>query len=430
MRLILIVISLFISGMFLHGQPITLTDSIRRYFIEIKRATQAQEQIWKNDLYGPILFVQPATRTVFANYADSAGVLTQTGLIYTGHLPPGKNIANTAIEWNGRRWAMVMLPLPSNKQERVNLMAHELFHRMQPLLGFRLMEVLNTHLDKKDGRIYLRLELEALKKAAAAANTQQSIEYIKDALAFREYRHHLFPGSDSTENVLELNEGLAEYTGLMTSGRTHSEIIAHFNKSLSDFLTNPAFVRSFAYHTIPVYGYVLQKTNRHWNQQVHNGTNLRQFLYTAFHIPIAHISEPGMQVLFKKYRAASIVSEETARETRINLLIAGYKKKLLEQPHLEIPAMQMNLSFDPRNMLPVENAGTVYPTLTVSDNWGTLTATNGALINNDWTKISVSAPVVNEEKNISGDGWLLSLKNGYLVVKEEGTGNYKVVKKE
>ncbi len=59
---------------------------------------------------------------------------------------------------------MIMLPLPENKQKRIGLLAHESFHRIQPLLGFELNNTENNHLDQRDGRMYLRLELEALKK--------------------------------------------------------------------------------------------------------------------------------------------------------------------------------------------------------------------------------------------------------------------------
>ena len=47
-------------------------------------------------------------------------------------LPAGTVIANHAIDWNGRRFAMVMLPLPSNAQLRTALLVHEAMHTFQP----------------------------------------------------------------------------------------------------------------------------------------------------------------------------------------------------------------------------------------------------------------------------------------------------------
>jgi hypothetical protein len=50
-------------------------------------------------------------------------------------------------------------------------------------------------------------------------------------------------------------------------------------------------------------------------------------------------------------------------------------------------------------------------------------------MSSNWDKISVTIPLKNENKNISGDGWTLELKDGYSVTKNESTGNYKLNKK-
>ncbi|ULT23417.1 hypothetical protein KUH03_30125 [Sphingobacterium sp. E70] len=66
-----------------------------------------------------------------------------------------------------------MLPLPEHRDDRINLLAHESFHRIQPELGFKLNNANNNHLDEKDGRISLRLEFEALKKALASSDKKE-----------------------------------------------------------------------------------------------------------------------------------------------------------------------------------------------------------------------------------------------------------------
>ena len=180
----------------------TLSDSLSGYFGEIKEATIQNEKLWSKNLYGPILLVDPGTRIVFANISDSAGQLKNNGKMFTGILPPEVNIANTSIRWNGTDWAMVILPLPTIKEDRLNLLAHELFHRAQPSLGFKLYMPDNNHLDQKDGRIYLRLELEALKKAIQSVTDTGRKSHTMDALYFRSYRYQLYPGADSLENSL------------------------------------------------------------------------------------------------------------------------------------------------------------------------------------------------------------------------------------
>lgn len=419
---------MFIQSSF--GQKIsTFQDSIATYFNEIKVEANKHQQMWATDLYGPMLLVNPNSRQLFANFSDTAGILKQDGKIYSGILPNEINIANTAINWNGRRWAMIMLPLPVNKQDRINLLAHELFHVSQPSLGFQLFNTENNHIDQKDGRIYLRLELEALKKTIQTTNEIERKTHLTNALTFRKYRYSLYPGADTTENLLELNEGLAECTGSVISGRNEKQSIEHFMQSINSFLSNPTFVRSFAYQTIPIYGYLLDNTKKGWNREITIKTNLTDYFIKVFDISLPNDLKKTTDLILNQYNGEVIISEEKTREEKTKKLIAEYKSKFITQPHFELVFEQMNVSFDPRNIMPIEDKGTVYPNIRVTDNWGILTVENGALMSSNWDKISVTIPVKNENKNISGDGWTLELKDGYSVTKNENTGNYKLTKK-
>ena len=234
-------------------------NSISNYFEEIKTATQQNFRLWNKYLYGGILLVEPKTRQLYSNEPDAQNSLTKQGDIYVGKLPDNINTANTSLMWNGKNWAMIMLPLSENKNNRINLLAHELFHKAQSALGFTQSNKESNHLDQKDGRIYLRLELEALTKAVLSDSKKEQKEHLTNALTFRKYRNSLFPESATIENQLELNEGLAEYTGFMISGRNKAQIKEHFVATTNAFLKNPTYVRSFAYSTIPVYGYLLSQ---------------------------------------------------------------------------------------------------------------------------------------------------------------------------
>lgn len=426
---IFIIIVVLFSHITFGQKSLTLQDSIATYFNEIKVATKKNKQLWGKDLYGRILLVNPATRQLFSNAPDSAGVLKADNKIYSGILPDNVNIANTSIHWNGKDWAMIMLPLPTNKQDRINLLAHELFHKTQPSLGFLLFNTENNHLDQKDGRIYLRLELEALKKAIHSTTITEMKKHLTNALTFRKYRYSIYPRTDTTENLLELNEGIAEYTGEVISDRNKEQAIIHFDQSINNFLSNPTFVRSFAYQTIPVYGYLLHNTQKDWNKQITIKTNLTNYFIEAFNLSLPHDLKKTVETISSQYNGHKIIEEETTREEKTKQLIAEYKNKFIEQPHFEIQFEQMNVSFDPRNIMPIEDKGTVYPNIRVTDKWGILTVERGALMSPDWNKISVTNPIKNDNKNISGDGWTLELKDGYAVIKDEKDGNFKLTKK-
>jgi hypothetical protein len=412
-----------------HGEGASaFQDSIANYFDEIITETGKHQQLWSKDLYGPILLVNPGTRELYANFPDTAGILKQTDKIYSGILPNEINIANTAINWKGRRWAMIMLPLPPGKEERINLLAHELFHVSQPSLGFELFNPENNHLDRKDGRTYLRLELEALKKAANSVNETEMKTHLTNALVFRQYRYSLYPGADMSENLLELNEGLAEYTGLIVSGRNMQETAKHFEESINNFLKNPTFVRTFAYHTTPVYGYLLKNIKEDWNKEITIKTNMTLYFIEKFNITIPYNLKETSGNIFNLYNGEKIILEENKREESTKALLAEYKKRFITQPQLELRFEKMNISFDPGNIIPLEDKGTVYQIIRVTDNWGILTVENGALMSPNWDKISVTVPLISENNVVKGDGWVLELNEGYSVIKDEGSGGYKVVK--
>lgn len=427
--------TVLITILFLFAQRVTgqkqqtFHDSIPVFFSEIEAATKKNTDLWNKDLYGAMLLVDPQTRQLFANEGDTAGILKPNGNSYSGILPDNINIANTSINWNGKRWAMIMLPLPQNKQDRINLLAHELFHSAQPSLGFALTNSENNHLDQRDGRIYLRLELEALKKAIQSSSENELLRHLTNALTFRKYRYTFYDGSDTTENQLELNEGIAEFTGVIISSRNRKQATDFFVNGINSFFANPTFVRSFAYHTIPVYGYLLYNNDKNWNREITIETNLANYFISAFNINIPTDLKKTAEDIADDYNGQTIVQEEIAREEKTKKLIAEYKFKFFEQPHFEIRFEKMNVSFDPRNIIPIEDKGTVYPNIRVTDLWGVLTVENGALMGPNWDKISITNPIKTEDKKIVGDGWTLELTDGYTIEKDERGVNYKLTKK-
>ncbi|WP_222536407.1 hypothetical protein [Pedobacter polysacchareus] len=422
---ILTLLSFLLLQSVLGQEKQALEKNIPVIFNEIKTETKKSYSLWNKDLYGPILLVDTKTRQVFANESDTAGILKQNEDLFTGTLPDPINIANTAMRFAGKSWAMIMLPLPQNKEDRNNLLAHELFHTIQPSLGFTLNNPENNHLDRKDGRVYLRLELEALKKAVQSSSKNELHRHLASALTFRKYRHLCYNGADTTENLLEMNEGLAEFTGFIVSGRTKEQAKVHFVNGIDTFFTNPTFVRSFAYQTIPVYGYLLYGKNKNWNKEISPKTNLTNYFIKAFNINTSANLKAAVESLADSYNGKTILQEETAREEKAQKLIAEYKLRFIEQAHFTIKFEKMNVSFDPRNIIPIEDKGTVYPNIRVTDLWGVLTVEKGALMSANWDKISVTNPVKVEEKRIIGEGWTLELNEGYALEKDD-SGNFKL----
>ncbi|WP_433902685.1 hypothetical protein [Sphingobacterium puteale] len=399
-------------------------EQINTFFTELKQASASTFKLWNKDLYGPTLLVDPVTRKIYANEPDLEGGLQHSTNIYVGILPQEVNFSNTALGWNGKRWAMIMLPLPENRDDRINLLAHESFHRIQPELGFKLNNANNNHLDEKDGRISLRLEFEALKKALAAPDKKEVKKHLSSALFFRKYRYAKFEKAAANENLLELNEGIAEFTGIIVSGRDDDSTKSYLTKAMDRSLHNRTFVRSFAYQTIPSYGYLLFKQDKNWNKKINAKTDLTSYFMKGFAISVPSTTEKDFKRLALEYSGQVIFDEENARDSENKRIVKEHKIKFVESPHFEIFFEAMNYSFDPRTIIPVENFGTYYPTTRITDVWGILTVEKGALISPDWKKVSLSLPTSIDNNLVKGEGWVLELKGNYTIGVDQQKNKY------
>lgn len=387
-------------------------------FAELKETLKNENgKLWNLKLDGPILLINRDTRIIISNEPDDKGELIKQGDYYVGIFPENMNIANTAVDWNGKRWTMVAFPLPETKEERLNLLIHESFHRIQPLIGFdSLNEIQSAHLDTKEGRIYMKLELEALKKALSS---EKSDEHLKNALLFRQYRQQLFPEAKQAENSLEINEGIAEFTGSILSGRSDTELRKHFASSIDKFYGNPTFVRSFAYYTIPVYGYFMQKSDDKWNLKINKKINMTDFIFDFYNVKRAILDNEEIMQMGKLYDIDSVIESEKIRESNRLKQIDKYKVKFLGDSIISIGLENMHIGFNPSNLVPLDSFGTVYPNLRITDNWGILEVDScGALVSRKWNNVTIGYPEVITDTLISGKGWKLKLNDSWKLEKK------------
>ncbi len=394
-------------------------QSFAKTFQEIDQILDKDNgKFWNHSLKGPMLLVDPESREIITNHNNKAGEFKPVDGVYISTLPEEMNIANTALNWNGERWTMLMLPLPTAEKARNNLLIHELFHRIQPQIGFaNLSEQSNAHLDTYRGRLLLKLELEALVDAIFETGEERK-SHLANAFQFRNERCSSQELSDA-ENTLELNEGLAEYTGAMLSGRNSEEMNMHFKNSVNQFYSNKTFVRSFAYQTIPMYGYMLAQSKKNWHQEVSGQTNLIDYFKNAFEIEVDNSIPFESVAQANDYGYEKILQEEQLREEERLIVVANYKAIFLEKPTLRLNFENMQISFDPRNIVPIEDIGTVYPTLKVSDNWGILTVEEGALLSANWQNVTVTEPSSTSDSLVVGKGWTLELNENWRVEKME-----------
>lgn len=415
------------------GQEPTLNPQLAAQYFDEARAvcTRDAGRLWGVPLCGPMLFADPATRAVVANQPDKESRLRPQGAVFTGTLPPEAVVANTATEWAGVKWTMVMWPLPEERQPRVQLLLHESFHRVQEALKLPGANPANAQLEQKDGRIWLRLEWRALERALQEQGAARRTA-VADALLFRRHRQALFPSAVTEELALEINEGLAEYTGLKLSTRSPGEMAALAAYALRQFHRRPSFTRSFAYATGPAYGALLDAADANWRQQIKAGGDLSALLQRVLRLKAPADLAAQAVARAPLYDGEEIIAFETTREATRQKQLAKYRTLLQDGPVLVLPiAESFNYSFNPNNVIPLEDGNTVYPTARITDDWGVLTVSDGVLMVREGgriTKLQVAAPAAPQAPVLQGSGWKLELKTGWTLAPGQRPGDFSLRK--
>ena len=411
-------------------QPAIDRALARQYFAEAKSISDKDNgALWTVPLCGPLLFVDPDTRDAVANQADLEGKLKPANGVFAGTASPTLGVANTAVTWAGVEWTMVMWPPPQYKSPRMRLMLHECFHRVQEKIGLPPADSMNGHLDSLDGRIWLQMEWRALEHAFWQRGDERRRD-IADALYFRNFRRSLFPGAAARETTLEMHEGMAEYTGVKLSTSSPAEFAVVAASSLrSAPARTQSYARSFAYTSGPAYGGLLDAANPQWRKGLTPATNLGELLARAYAIDPPTLSKTEALRRANRYDGAEVVSIETRREEKHQAQIAAAKKLFLDGPVLRLPVgKEFDFTYDPNAVLALDDNLTLYQgDVRVSDEWGILRASDGALFlrkDGKFVSVQVPAPQDAAKSPLVGKGWTLELKSDWKLVPGERTGDF------
>ncbi len=387
-------------------------DLARQYFEEAAALSLRDGgELWGVPLAGPILFVEPASRAAVANAADEAGALRGGRGVYAGTLPAEVGLANTAVVWAGRRWTMVLWPLPQDEADRGRLLMHECFHRIQPGLGLMTADAPNAHLDERDGRLWMRLEWEALASALEGGGREAAL----DAILFRECRYAIFPEAREQERRLELNEGLAEYTGLRAGVAGRDEQRRRAVEALRSAHERESLVRSFAYVTGPAWGMLLDSADPGWRAGASQARGLDDLLRAAMRYAVPAELQPRATSRAADYGYAQVLAAEEVRQQRRNAERAAATELYVSGPVLIVPLSSPSLTFDPGRMTALPGYGTVYGTLEVRDEWGTAAAEAGALLS-DAFALRLPQPGGAPGATLQGPGWRVTLQAGWVAL--------------
>jgi len=420
---------LAVAALRLRAQSPTLdTAAAAKALAELDTACAADgAQTWGRSLCGPMILVDLRHSTVVANHADPQGRLRPWNNVFVGAWLDSIGVANTAIDWANMRWATARLPLPEDRFDRLTLLLHESFHREQKSLGLSSTDPANPQLDERDGRYWLRLELNALGKAVTASDDAPARQYARDAVLFRAERYRLFPGADTTERELEMQEGLAAFTGERLAVDAGAGDLAGVGSRLVDWQQTSSYPRSFAYATGPGLGFVLDRFDRQWRSRIRVRHALGALLRDAVGAPRGSIHDSAVAAA-QRYGGLTIAVEEDARDSARRRRLVEYRARFVDGPMLILRQTDLARSFDPNNLAEFPGYGTVYPTGGFAARWGQLTVDSlGALVASDFSSIRVAAPADTAARPLTGPGWKLKLKPGWIVKPGARPGDFEVV---
>ena len=266
-----------------------------------------------------------------------------------------------------------------------------------------------AHLDEKDGRVWLQLEWRALERALMETGDARRIA-VTDVVAFRTRRRALIPGAAERENILEMNEALAEYTGVVLGNRFPAERRAAAIGRLRGAPDKQSFVRSFAYASGPAYGLLLDEAQKPWRRSLTEQSDLGALVAAAY-----RVRPEDADTALTSYDGTWLVAAESTRAAVLESEKAALRKRFLEGPVVTLlPADNLGIGFDPNGLVPLSAEATYYRTLRVTDTWGVLDVTNGAVVVRE--RGAILRVIIAAATALKNDDWTLQLAPGFALV--------------
>ena len=327
-------------------------------------------------------------------------------------------------QWGGTGWAALTWDMVANQPPHIRnaMFLHESFHIVQQQRGLLVATVAAEHLDSPDGRYWLRLEWQALARALRESGVTRTLA-VRDALAFRQARHARFPDKVETERALDINEGLASYTGIVLAAPSRGDAVASALSELAGQQSGESYVRTFAYASGPAYGLLLDDASPGWTRAVRASDDPAALLMRALGVqPAADVAAAAA-----RYGGADIRAAEEQREQKRQARIEELRRRFVDGPVLLMPGGGSGYT-DSRGAVVIPGVGTIwFGAYRIKGPWGALDAEKGVLLSTDGHTRRLPAPVRRGDTTILGDGWTLEVGPGWMVREGARLGDYELV---
>jgi hypothetical protein len=390
----------------------------QRWFEEATRLCERDAgRLWGVSLCGPMVIVDPATGTRATSQPEPEGPT-----------PRFSGSADGPVTWGGSRWfSFPLWMLAGDADARQQNMLHGLFHRIQPELPLwqGSSDGANEHLDTLEGRVWIKLEWRALRRALESSGSDRA-EAIADALAFRRERHRLFPGAAENERLDEIREGIASYTGIAAWANSPADARRAAASALAGGESQPSLVGNFEAASGPGYGVLLDELLPGWRRQLRSTSDLGDLLASATRKPPA----ADVAVAAARYDGAALRTAEEARDRKQQARVAELRQRFVDGPVVTMPGTGRGTS-NTTGSVGIPGVGTVFfHEYTVSAKWGLFEANSCVLRSAAGSTLSVPVTGPIEGATLRGDGWSATLNSGWVVRPAARSGSFTIVREK
>jgi hypothetical protein len=264
-------------------------------------------------------------------------------------------------------------------------------------------------MDEIQGRTLLQIEMKALQQALDG-----DLQSLNDALYIRAYRQSLYP--DNNEDLYELNEGLAEYTGTKLS---MNEILPYL-KNMLNYNINNGYTNAFGYATGAAYATILDGLYPQWRYDEDLGKGMIFLIKKSNPQFAVTVDNSYLNKLFEKYKYDKIVSdEEEALKSFGN--VASFEELLKpETSKFCIINNGINFSYNPNDRVIALNNAVLLRNITIMGEWGQISARSGIVRLNNWSAFYLLPPKEITADVVKGDNYEIQLNKGWKVINADG----------
>jgi len=376
---------------------------------------QETRELWNVSLNAPIIIINHMENKMYFTAIENGEVQTMKEEPWNNKVP----LANSVFEYDGKRYVIVIHAAFMNNScvGRINLLAHEIFHLHQNSLGIQNVMSTNYYMDEIQGRALLQIEMKALQQALDG-----DLQSLHNALYIRAYRQSLYPGNN--EDLYELNEGLAEYTGTKLS----TDDLHQYVKSRLNYNINSGYTNSFAYATGAAYAAILDGLYPQWRYDKDLGNGMIFLIKKSNPQYDITVDKSYLNNLLGKYNHDKIMADEKEEIMSFGD-IASFEALLKpETSKLTIINNGINFSYNPNDRVIALNNAVLLRNITIMGEWGRIIAKSGIVRLNNWTAFYLLPPKEITANIVKGDDYEIHLNNGWKVV--DADGNFRIERGE